>query len=196
VSEIPLIETAQQLRDLSARWKALNASLDPGRTGERTHNHIPGPKLPLRVDVLDTILQIRLDALRWVANLRSIRAKGQLSPNTESSLIWLADQLASWPQDNRTDLIEEICDQTAKHSTQVKILLGIEQRPVTARLRCPYCGRNLTIKPDQGFILCRNHDCRCAAEDCACVRGKGHGWPESDWPRLGLILDTQNAKSE
>lgn len=193
VSDIPLIETAQQLRDLSTRWKALNAALDPGRTGERTASRVPGPKLPLRVDVLDTILSIRLDVIGWQAHLRDLGKENIDYAGIDQAMLWLADQVERWPKDNRTWLVEEICSKVAQYNTQVRILLGIDQRPLTARLRCPYCNRNLIIKPEQGYIFCRNHDCRCAAVDCDCTKGKGHGWPESDWPRLGLILDTQGA---
>jgi hypothetical protein len=191
VSDKPFIETAQQLRDLATWYKELSAELEPGRTGERTTRSMPGPRLPLRVDVLDTILDIRTDTLLWEAELR-FELNQPAVPNTqaERSLYWVADTIEKWPTDNRTKLIEEIGYSTGKRHYQVKILLGLEQRPLSARLRCPYCTKSLVLKLDQGLLLCRNHDCRCAAEDCACVNGKGHSWNETEWPRLGLMLDT------
>ena len=191
VSDKPLIETAQQLRDLAAWYKDLSAELEPGRTGERTSRSMPGPRLPLRVDVLDAILDIRTDTLLWEAELR-FELNQPAVPNTqaERSLYWVADTIEKWPTDNRTKLIEEIGYSTGKRHYQVKILLGLEQRPLSARLRCPYCTKSLVIKLDQGLLLCRNHGCRCAADDCACVNGKGHSWSETEWPRLGLMLDT------
>jgi hypothetical protein len=191
VSDKPLIETAQQLRDLAAWYKDLSAELEPGRTGERTSRSMPGPRLPLRVDVLDAILDIRTDTLLWEAELR-FELNQPTIPNTqaERSLFWVADTIEKWPTDNRTKLIEEIGYSTGKRHYQVKILLGLEQRPLSARLRCPYCTKSLVIKLDQGLLLCRNHGCRCAADDCACVNGKGHSWSETEWPRLGLMLDT------
>lgn len=191
MSDKPLIETAQQLRDLAAWYKDLSAELEPGRTGERTTRSMPGPRLPLRVDVLDAILDIRTDTLLWEAELR-FELNQPAVPNTqaERSLYWVADTIEKWPTDNRTKLIEEIGYSTGKRHYQVKILLGLEQRPLSARLRCPYCTKSLVIKLDQGLLLCRNHGCRCAADDCACVNGKGHSWSETEWPRLGLMLDT------
>jgi hypothetical protein len=191
VSDKPFIETAQQLRDLATWYKELSAELEPGRTGERTTRSMPGPRLPLRVDVLDTILDIRTDTLLWEAELR-FELNQPAVPNTqaERSLYWVADTIEKWPTDNRTKLIEEIGYSTGKRHYQVKILLGLEQRPLSARLRCPYCTKSLVLKLDQGLLLCRNHGCRCAAEDCACVNGKGHSWNETEWPRLGLMLDT------
>ena len=191
MSDKPLIETAQQLRDLAAWHKDLSAELEPGRTGERTTRSMPGPRLPLRVDVLDAILDIRTDTLLWEAELR-FELNQPAVPNTqaERSLYWVADTIEKWPTDNRTKLIEEIGYSTGKRHYQVKILLGLEQRPLSARLRCPYCTKSLVIKLDQGLLLCRNHGCRCAADDCACVNGKGHSWSETEWPRLGLMLDT------
>jgi hypothetical protein len=191
VSDKPLIETAQQLRDLAAWYKDLSAELEPGRTGERTTRSMPGPRLPLRVDVLDAILDIRTDTLLWEAELR-FELNQPAVPNTqaERSLYWVADTIEKWPTDNRTKLIEEIGYSTGKRHYQVKILLGLEQRPLSARLRCPYCTKSLVLKLDQGLLLCRNHGCRCAADDCACVNGKGHSWSETEWPRLGLMLDT------
>jgi hypothetical protein len=191
VSDKPLIETAQQLRDLAAWYKDLSAELEPGRTGERTSRSMPGPRLPLRVDVLDAILDIRTDTLLWEAELR-FELNQPAVPNTqaERSLFWVADMIEKWPTDNRTKLIEEIGYSTGKRHYQVKILLGLEQRPLSARLRCPYCTKSLVLKLDQGLLLCRNHGCRCAADDCACVNGKGHSWSETEWPRLGLMLDT------
>jgi hypothetical protein len=191
VSDKPLIETAQQLRDLAAWYKDLSAELEPGRTGERTSRSMPGPRLPLRVDVLDAILDIRTDTLLWEAELR-FELNQPAVPNTqaERSLYWVADTIEKWPTDNRTKLIEEIGYSTGKRHYQVKILLGLEQRPLSARLRCPYCTKSLVLKLDQGLLLCRNHGCRCAADDCACVNGKGHSWSETEWPRLGLMLDT------
>lgn len=191
MSDKPLIETAQQLRDLAAWYKDLSAELEPGRTGERTTRSMPGPRLPLRVDVLDAILDIRTDTLLWEAELR-FELNQPAVPNTqaERSLYWVADTIEKWPTDNRTKLIEEIGYSTGKRHYQVKILLGLEQRPLSARLRCPYCTKSLVLKLDQGLLLCRNHGCRCAAEDCACINGKGHSWNETEWPRLGLMLDT------
>jgi len=194
VSDKPLIETAQELRDLATRYKELSTELEPGRTGERTSRSMPGPRLPLRVDVLDAILDIRTDTLLWEAELRLELNQGAVkNTDVERSLFWVADAIEKWPTDNRTKLIEEISYSTAKRHTQVRILLGLEQRPLTARLRCPYCEKSLVIKLDQGLLLCRNHGCRCAAEDCACVNGKGHAWNETEWPRLGLMLDTPKA---
>ena len=191
MSDKPLIEIAQQLRDLAAWYKDLSAELEPGRTGERTTRSMPGPRLPLRVDVLDAILDIRTDTLLWEAELR-FELNQPAVPNTqaERSLFWVADTIEKWPTDNRTRLIEEIGYSTGKRHYQVKILLGLEQRPLSARLRCPYCTKSLVLKLDQGLLLCRNHGCRCAADDCACVNGKGHSWSETEWPRLGLMLDT------
>lgn len=191
MSEKPLIETAQELRDLATWYKALGRELTPGRTGERTSRSVPGPRLPVRVDVLDAVLDIRNDTLAWEAEIRQIRGKG-VTPDsdTERSLFWVADAVEDWPTTNRTKLIEEISYSTAKRHTQVKILLGLEQRPLTARLRCPHCTKNLVIKLDQGLLLCRNHNCRCAVDDCDCRKGRGHAWSEKDWPRLGLMLDT------
>ena len=191
MSDKPLIEIAQELRDLATWYKDLSAELEPGRTGERTSRSMPGPRLPLRVDVLDAILDIRTDTLLWEAELR-FELNQPAVPNTqaERSLYWVADTIEKWPTDNRTKLIEEIGYSTGKRHYQVKILLGLEQRPLSARLRCPYCTKSLVLKLDQGLLLCRNHGCRCAAEDCACVNGKGHSWNETEWPRLGLMLDT------
>jgi hypothetical protein len=191
VSDKPLIETAQEIRDVATWYKDLSAELEPGRTGERSTRSVPGPRLPLRVDVLDAILDIRTDTLLWEAELRLGLDQGA-TPNTnaERSLFWVADTIEKWPTDNRTPLIEEISFSVSKRHLQVKILLGLEQRPLTARLRCPYCTKSLVIKLDQGLLLCRNHGCRCAAEDCTCANGKGHTWTETEWPRLGLMLDT------
>lgn len=191
MSEKPLIETAQELRDIATWYKDLSAELTPGRTGERTSRSIPGPRLPVRVDVLDAIVDIRSDTLMWEAELRLERDQGAVPNNdTTRSLYWVAETVEKWPTSNRTHLIEEISFSTSKRHTQIKILLGLEQRPLTARLRCPHCEKNLVIKLDQGLLLCRNHGCRCAVEDCDCTRGRGHAWTEKDWPRLGLMLDT------
>lgn len=189
--EKPLIETAQELRDIATWYKDLGTELTPGRTGERTSRSVPGPRLPVRVDVLDAILDTRNDTLAWEAELRLLRDQPVTPSNDpERSLYWVADTIEGWPTTNRTKLIEEISNSVSKRHTQIKILLGLEQRPLTARLRCPHCTKNLVIKLDQGLLLCRNHGCRCAVEDCECTRGRGHAWSEKDWPRLGLMLDT------
>jgi hypothetical protein len=83
VSDKPLIEIAQQLRDLATWLKDLSAELEPGRTGERTTRSMPGPRLPLRVDVLDAILDIRTDTLLWEAELR-FELKQPAVPNTQA----------------------------------------------------------------------------------------------------------------
>ncbi len=193
--EKPLIETALELRDIATWYAQLGVELEPGRTGERTSRSVPGPRLPVRVDVLDAILGIRTDTLVWEAELRLEKGLGA-TPNSDTvrSLFWVADTVQQWSESNRIKVIEEISRSTAKRHTQVKILLGLEQRPLTARLRCPYCAKSLVIKLDQGLLLCRNHNCRCAAEDCDCAREKGHAWTEKEWPRLGLMLDTPMAE--
>lgn len=191
MSDKPLIETAQELRDLATWYKDLSAELEPGRTGERTSRSMPGPRLPLRVDVLDAILDIRTDTLLWEAELRHLRDQGGVpNTNAERSLYWVADTIEKWPHDSQTELIAEIGFSTGRRHSQVKILLGLEQRPLSARLRCPYCTKSLVIKLDQGLLLCRNRACRCAVDSCVCNSGRGHSWTETEWPRLGLMLDT------
>lgn len=188
-----LIETVQQLRDLTEWVPKLGTELVPGRTGERTARSVPGPRLPLRVDVLDAMLDIQNDTIGAEANLRAATSQDQMpNSNTVRSLHWVADTLEGWPVDNRPAWLEAFVNTISGRHTQVKILLGLEQRPLTARLRCPYCDKSLVIKLDQGLLLCRNHACRCAADDCNCQNGKGHLWRETDWPRLGLMLDTPN----
>ncbi|CAB4177862.1 hypothetical protein UFOVP1462_4 [uncultured Caudovirales phage] len=187
----PLIEIAQELRDIAKWLKDLSTELTPGRTGERSSRSVAGPRLPVRVDVLDAILGVRNDTLAWEIELR-LKRNQEAAPNSdvERSIYWVADTIEKWPTDNRTALIEEIGYSTATRHTQIKILLGLEQRPLTARLRCPHCDKNLVIKLDRGLLLCRNHHCRCVVDECECAKGRGHAWGESDWPRLGLMLDT------
>jgi hypothetical protein len=195
VSEKPLIEIAQELRSLAVWYKDLGVELTPGRTGERSTRSVPGPRLPVRVDVLDAILGIRTDTLAWEVELRLVLNQGAVTnSDVERSLYWVADAVEKWPTDNRTKLIEEIGYSTSKRHSQVKILLGLEQRPLTARLRCPHCAKSLVIKLDQGLLLCRTHNCRCAVEDCECTKERGHSWRETEWPRLGLMLDTPTAE--
>lgn len=186
-----LIETCQKLRDLAQWYNKLRFELQPGRTGERTTRSVPGPRLPLRVDVLDTLIEIQSDTIVWEVLLRT-KADAETIPNGDASrsLFWVADALEKWPDGNRPAWLESLIETASGRHTQVKILLGLEQRPLTARLKCPYCAHSLVIKLDQGLLLCRNRGCRCAAEDCPCANGKGHTWKEVDWPRLGLMLDT------
>ena len=186
-----LIETCQELRDIAQWYHKLNHELQPGRSGERTTRSVPGPRLPLRVDVLDTMVAIQSDTIGWEVFLRvETNQPGIPNGDTVRSLFWVADALEKWPADSRPKWLESLVDTVSGRHTQVKILLGLEQRPLTARLKCPYCEQRLVIKLDQGLLLCRNRACRCAAEDCPCANGKGHLWKETDWPRLGLMLDT------
>lgn len=186
-----LIETCQELRDIAQWYGKLSTELQPGRSGERTTRTVPGPRLPLRVDVLDTIMAIQGDTIAWEVFLR-VETNQPSIPNGDAvrSLFWVADALEKWPDDNLPKWLESLVETVAGRHTQVKILLGLEQRPLTARLKCPYCSHSLVIKLDQGLLLCRNRACRCAAEDCVCANGKGHTWKETEWPRLGLMLDT------
>lgn len=186
-----LIFTSQQLRDLAQWYDKLADELVPGRTGERTSRSVPGPRLPLRVDVLDTSVAIHSDTIVWEIFIRGATNQETIPDgNTVRSLFWVADALEKWPDDNRPKWLLSLVETVSSRHTQVKILLGMEQRPLTARLKCPYCVQRLVIKLDQGLLLCRNRACRCAATDCSCNHGKGHAWKETDWPRLGLMLDT------
>lgn len=186
-----LIITSQQLRDIAQWYHKLAGEMTPGRTGERTARSVPGPRLPLRVDVLDASVAIHSDTIVWEIFLRAETNQPTI-PNgdTVRSLFWVADALEKWPDDKRPRWLTSLVETVSSRHTQIKILLGLEQRPLTARLKCPYCEQRLVIKLDQGLLLCRNRTCRCAAEDCACANGKGHLWKETDWPRLGLMLDT------
>ena len=186
-----LIITCQQLRDIAQWYDKLNDELAPGRTGERTSRSVPGPRLPLRVDVLDTMVAIQSDTIVWEIFLRAELNQPTIpNGNATRSMFWVADALEKWPDDNRPKWLMAMVETVSSRHTQVKILLGMEQRPLTARLKCPYCIQRLVIKLDQGLLLCRNRNCRCAATDCSCNNGKGHAWKETDWPRLGLMLDT------
>jgi len=191
VSDKPLIETARELRDLATWYNDLSSELEPGRTGERTTRSVPGPRLPVRVDVLDAIVDIRNGTLMWETKLRSV-SNQTATPNAsaERSLFWVAEAIEKWPTDNRTPLIEEISYTVARHHYQVRVILGLEQKPLNARLKCPHCAKSLIVKLDRGLLICRNRSCRCAVVECVCFNGKGHSWAETEWPRLGLMLDT------
>ncbi len=152
-----LIETCQELRDIAQWYHKLNHELQPGRSGERTTRSVPGPRLPLRVDVLDTMVAIQSDTISWEVFLR-VETNQPGIPNGDPvrSLFWVADALEKWPADKRPKWLELLVDTVSGRHTQVKILLGLEQRPLTARLKCPYCEQRLVIKLDQGLLLCRN----------------------------------------
>jgi hypothetical protein len=184
-----LIITSQELRDLAQWYDKLEFELTPGRTGERTSRSVPGPRLPLRVDVLDALIEIQGDTISWETFLRA-ETRQPVIPNGDAvrSLNWVADALERWPANNRPKWLDSLVVTAGRRHTQVKILLGLEQRPLTVRLRCPYCNHSLVIKLDQGLLLCRSHHCRCATEDCACRTGRGHSWKESEWRHLGLML--------
>ena len=192
-----LVITSQELRDIAQWYDKLGLELTPGRTGERTTRSVPGPRLPLRVDVLDAIIEIQSDTIAWETFLRVETSQPGI-PNGDAvrSLNWVADALEKWPDDNRPKWLQSLVITTSRRHTQVKILLGLEQRPLTARLRCPYCTHSLVIKLDQGLLLCRNHRCRCATEDCSCHHGRGHSWKETEWRHLGLMLDTPDTSSD
>jgi len=190
VSE-PLAEIAVKTLDLVEWYSRPGAAMLPGRSGPSGARTFPGPRMPLRVGVLDTKVKLGRDTLRWED---ALRAADQDEPtpnrNPARSLAWCAERLSKWPESNRPEWFEEIVTEIKGHHSHIEVVIGNRPEPLRTGLRCPFCASQLIIKLDQGLILCRDHGCRCAAEDCPCFRGKGHSWDKAEWPRLGLLLDT------
>lgn len=187
----PIAEISVLILDLSEWYHRLSASLVPIRTVGNGGRSVPGPRMPLRVDVLDTKIALAHDTLRWEDALREAdqdETKPNMSPTR--SLAWCAVRLRTWPESNRPAWFEEIVSDIKAHHSHIEVVIGNRPEPLRTGLRCPFCSGQLIIKLDQGLIVCRNRGCRCAAEDCACFKGRGHSWEKAEWQHLGLMIDT------
>lgn len=176
------------LCDLHDWYPNLNQELIPS-AGSRdgvTSQNPPGPKLPLRVDVLDLMIGLQNDALRWETNAR-VALVFNMAPdrNVQRAINWLNDALESL----EPELVEKFEREISNYHHQISVLIGKKDKPPQiGKIECPYCSKNLVIMLNQGVITCRNRECRCSAQDCRCQNGKGHSWSQTEWLHLGRMI--------
>ncbi|CAB4215028.1 hypothetical protein UFOVP1616_37 [uncultured Caudovirales phage] len=189
MSEPSPFEVSVKVKDLAEYHARLRKALMPDRSGGRSGHSAPGPRLPVRVDVLDVLLSLEQLTLVWFVSVVGTKPTAR-TPDVQSMLLAIEDELRVWPVDERPEWFASMLHQIATHHDRIQMVLDVTQKPMVVRLPCPFCRRYLTVHRDRGVISCHNFNCRCGVEDCGCVHGRGHKWKEAEWPMLGLLIGT------
>lgn len=149
-----------------------------GSTGNST-----GSRPPLRIDVLDLIIETNTVVLRWYELAReTAHMPPHTHPNIDKALAWIADySLTTKALDKITDVLNDL-------TTRIQLAIGELERPLRLQLPCPYCGEKLRAYASTSLVWCTNPTCDCGAEDCK----HKHKWKEDDWRRLGLLIQIDN----
>lgn len=176
------------LSDLHDWYPRLSVELVPssGASDGVKATNPPGPKLPLRVDVMDLILELQQDALRWEKVAR-VALGFNVAPdrNVGRAIDWLGEALETLD----ADMVRHFENDISRYHHQISILIGKKDKPPQIdEIKCPYCNKRLVIMLGQGLIMCRNRLCRCSGIDCNCQYGKGHSWPQTEWLLLGRMI--------
>lgn len=182
------------LTDLKVWYPSLNRELHPssgvGRAGISTP---PGPRLPLRVDVLDLIIGLQNDSLEWERKSRQALGFNSAGDrNVVRSLGWTITALHEIARADY-DLVEKVENEAAHYHTQIRILTGLVEKPMNlTQMVCPHCTGRLQVHLSAMTIKCVNRKCKCAVETCPCQKGRGHSWAKEEWKLLGLMISTQD----
>lgn len=156
------VERAEvDLDELIRRWFALAGMVPAGGVkdgaGVRT---LPGPTVPIRVDVVDLQMEIRA----WVrTNLPLARGALRAGFSNERSIVGALGYLRSnigsiWGEDPAT--AEVIAEGAGRLQWRAKRIAGEVSAAFPVDVDCPDCGcLSLWVHPGRGLIRCGMSDC-------------------------------------
>lgn len=173
------------LLDDLVRWHpVLSRALHPTTSTGAAGGTKPGSKPPLRVDILDLMRGLQIEALVWEQIARQILGFGPApSRNVVRALRWVRDAVVALDQKSPV-VMQHLSHEINSYHYRVSIAVGVVAKPLRLQLGCPYCGQRLTVQIDKAIIWCKNEQCRCAVETCLCHNRMGHHWPQDDWALL------------
>ena len=172
------------IEDLVKWQPVLSKALHPTGSSGAIGGAQARSKPPLRIDILDLMTALQSEATVWEATARRVLGFGS-APNRNliRSLRWVNDAAPAMA-DHAPKALNAIYHDLKGHHYRISIAVGVTPKPLRLRLACPYCKANLTVNVDTAIIWCKNAECRCVVETCACRHGIGHFWPQADWPML------------
>lgn len=155
------IEKAEvHLGDLADRWVRLQSMVAAGGTGESVGRSMPGPRVPVRADVID--LQGEIAA--WAARMASLaagalRAGGSNICSTVGRLVYIQSNISSiWVEDPATG--REIADGAGRLRWKCRFAAGEVARAFPIDVECPECGcMALWAHPGLGLVRCGMQEC-------------------------------------
>jgi hypothetical protein len=173
------------LRQLAGLYKDLSGHLTPSNSLSGAGRGMPSSRPPIRIDVLDLIIEIEACAHMWT---HQARVMANIDPftsrlrDTDLMLYWVADYAST------TDALDMIGDTAADLVSRAKLTVGETERPQKLEIHCPYCNSRLRAYPAQGLVFCSNRNCKCDDPDCK----HQHKWSEQDWQDLGLLIQSRS----
>jgi hypothetical protein len=172
------------LRQLATLYKDLKTHLQPSNSLSRGGRSTPSSRPPIRIDVLDLIIEIEYCAHVWTHRARVLANIDPLTSrirDTDLMLYWVADYAST------TDALDMVGETAADLVARAKLAVGETERPQKLEIHCPYCNSRLRAYPTQGVVFCVNKECKCDDTECK----HKHRWTELEWQDLGLLIQLQ-----
>lgn len=156
-----LVQRAQvHLDDLEVRYLALGTMLAPGRGAGGGRRPMPGPSVPIRVDVIDLARDVEAFATRHAGLVSgTLRAGRSNTRSTVGALSYVADMLG---QASLADpsLAEDVESGAAKLRWRARRMVGEVSAAFPVDVDCPECGlMALWVHPGRGIVKCGVESC-------------------------------------
>jgi hypothetical protein len=173
------------LRQLAGLYKDLSGHLTPSSGLSGAGRGMPSSRPPIRIDVLDLIIEIEACARVWTQRARVL---AHIDPSTSQirdtdvMLYWIADYAST------TDALDMFEETAVGLVSRARLTVGETERPQKLEIHCPYCDRRLRAYPAQGIVFCANRGCKCDDSECK----HQHRWSEQEWQDLGTLIQSRS----
>lgn len=159
--DVRVIERAEvDLSDLGVRWIALAGMVAAGGAPGDGARSVPGPRVPIRADVVD----LQVEIARWTVRMVSL-ASGALRAgfsnvrSTVGGLGYLSSNISSiWRED--PDTARDIADGAGRLRWRARRISGEVSSAFPIDVDCPECGEPaLWAHPGRGLVRCGMPEC-------------------------------------
>lgn len=156
--------TAGTLLVLAERYIELHGHVAPGRAGVASGPSVAGPRIPIRVDVVDTLTAVEAftaetASLVWGSLRMGIHSPARDRSDVVHDLRRIADLIGRVFIDE-LDLGHQVARDAGKLAWRAGVALGVEQPATRLTVDCPECRLPaLWWKQALGEVRCGNPDC-------------------------------------
>lgn len=159
--------TAARIRALADHYAALRGNLGPGRSGndpdELFHYKHAGPRVPLRLDVVDLRADVALYVRDLLPRVRyTVPTHGSMlrdAGNVPAGLAFMAGALGLVYERDR-DLGDEVARGAWELESKAALVTGQRSRPFALVEDCPECSQPaLWVVPERLRVVCGNPAC-------------------------------------
>lgn len=156
-----LVQRAQtHLDDLEVRYLALGPMVVPGRGEVGARRSVPGPSVPIRVDVVDLARDIEGFATRFSGLVAgTLRAGSSNTRSTVAALAYVGDNLGPAALADPS-LAGDVESGAGSLRWRARRLVGEVSAAFPVDVDCPECGlMSLWVHPGRGVVKCGVESC-------------------------------------